>query len=115
MPAHILGSARLEDSLLSAGATIAGTVIRSIIGPGCVVETGATVTDSILFDEVHVEEGATIHRSIIDEKVTVGKQATVGVGLLDKKDLTMIGMKVKIPEGANILAGERIKPEESKD
>lgn len=115
LPAHILGTARFQDSLISPGCTVAGTVIRSIIGPGCIIDSGATITDSILFNEVHVEEGATIHRSIIDEKVVIGKLATVGVGALEKKDITMIGERVKISPGANILAGEKIKPEKPKE
>jgi len=105
LPAHILDSARFENSLISPGCTVGGTVIRSILGPGCVVDAGATVRDSILFDEVHVEEGAVIHRSIIDEKVVIGKRATIGVG--EKKDLTMIGMKIKISPDSNVPIGEK--------
>jgi glucose-1-phosphate adenylyltransferase len=74
---------------------------------------GAIVRNSILFDGVHVEEGAFIERSIIDENVVVGKQAKVGVG--EKKDITMIGMKIKISPGTNVPAGEKISPEKPKD
>ncbi len=77
------------------------------------VDAGATIRDSILFDEVHVEEGAVIHRSIIDEKVVIGKRATIGIG--EKKDLTMIGMKIKISPDSNVPAGEKISPEKPKD
>lgn len=89
-------------------------MIRSILGPACVIEAGAVVRDSILFDEVHVEEGATIERSIIDEKVTIGKQAVIGEGG-DRKDITMIGKKLKIAPGAHIRAGEKISPKKPED
>ncbi|CAF2747916.1 unnamed protein product [Rotaria sp. Silwood2] len=113
LPTHILDSARFENSLISPGCIIGGTIIRSIVGPGCVVDRGATIRDSILFDEVHVEEDAVIVRSIIDEKVVIGKRATIGLG--EKKELTMIGTKVKISQGSNIAAGERIHAEKPKD
>ncbi len=86
---------------------------QSILGPGCIIEAGATVRDSILFGGVHVEEGAVIERSIIDDKVVIGKRATVGLG--GKKEITMIGMKIKISPGAHVPAGEKISPEKPKD
>lgn len=88
-------------------------MIRSILGSGCVVEAGAIVRDSILFDEVHVDEDATIERSIIDEKVQIGKRAMIGGG--DQKDLVLIGTKLKIAPGALIPAGEKISPEKPED
>ncbi|CAF3855993.1 unnamed protein product [Rotaria sordida] len=113
LPAHLLDSARFENSLISPGCVIGGTIIRSILGPGCIVDAGAIIRDSILFDEVHVEEGALIERAIIDENVFIGKGATIGVG--EKKDLTMIGRRVQIPPGSDIPAGEKIPPEKEED
>ncbi|CAF0882785.1 unnamed protein product [Rotaria sp. Silwood1] len=113
LPAHLLDSARFENSLISPGCVIGGTVIRSILGPACIVDSGAIVRDSILFDEVHVEEGAVIERSIIDEKVVIGKRATIGLG--EKKELTMIGKNVKISPNSNVPAGEKIHPEKQDD
>ncbi|CAF3588462.1 unnamed protein product [Rotaria sp. Silwood1] len=113
LPTQILDSAHFENSLISPGCIIGGTIIRSILGPGCVVHEGATIRDSILLNEVHVEEGAVIVRSIIDEKAVIGKRATIGLG--EKKELTMIGTKIKILQGSNIAAGEKIHPEEPKD
>ena len=60
-----------------------------------------------------MEEGATIERSIIDEKVHIGRQATVGIG--NKKELTMIGTRIRIAAGSNVPAGEEISPEKPKD
>ncbi|CAF1389225.1 unnamed protein product [Adineta ricciae] len=117
LPAHIHETARFENSLISPGCTVAGTVIRSILGPGCVVESGATIRDSILFDGVHVEVDAIIERSIIDEKVVIGKRSIIGgrSGVGEKKDLTMIGKKVKIAQDTHVPPGERISPEKPKD
>jgi len=39
-PAKVLEGASISDTLLSSGSVVAGTVIRSVIGPGVVVEAG---------------------------------------------------------------------------
>ncbi|UJR35006.1 hypothetical protein I4U23_027782 [Adineta vaga] len=117
LPAFISETARFDNCLISPGCTIAGTVIRSVIGPGCVIEAGAVVCDSILFDEVHVEADATIERSIIDEKVIIGKGSFIGgrTGVGEKKELTMIGKKIKIAHHTTVPPGEKISPEKPKD
>ena len=53
-PARVATGAVVEDSLVSPGAWVAGTVERSVLGPGAVVEDGATVRDSVLFSDTVV-------------------------------------------------------------
>jgi glucose-1-phosphate adenylyltransferase len=77
-PARFERPARLEASLVAAGAVVRGEVERSVIGPGVVIDEGATVRDSILFHDCHVASGATIARSIVDERVRVESGAEVG-------------------------------------
>ncbi|MEJ7834315.1 MAG: sugar phosphate nucleotidyltransferase, partial [Nocardioides sp.] len=48
-PARLLAGSTVEDSLVSPGCVIAGSVVRSIIGPGVMVEAGALVRDSVVF------------------------------------------------------------------
>ena len=49
-PARVRAGAVVEDALLCDGADVAGTVRRSVLGPGVVVEAGAEVVDSVLLD-----------------------------------------------------------------
>jgi NDP-sugar pyrophosphorylase family protein len=42
-----------------------GRVVRSVVGPGCVVAAGATVRDSVLWDGVTVGARARVRRSIL--------------------------------------------------
>ena len=39
--ARVLEGARIDDSLLSSGCVVAGTVTRSVLGPGVLVEAGS--------------------------------------------------------------------------
>ena len=52
VPGRVLGGAQVVDSMVSPGCRVAGTVVRSVLGPGVVVEPGAVVRDSVLFSDV---------------------------------------------------------------
>lgn len=66
LPARVAVSADIHDSLLSPGSTVAGTVRRSVIGPGCDVAEGAEVIDCVLLDDVSVPAGARLERCIVE-------------------------------------------------
>jgi len=77
-PAFVGPSARVDDSRLSAGCEVRGTVIRSVLSPGVVVEEGAVVTDSVLLHNVLVGRNATLNRVIADKRVRIGARSAVG-------------------------------------
>ena len=56
----------MSASLVCAGATVKGEVTESVIGPGVVVEAGATVHRSILLGETTVPAGAALDAVIAD-------------------------------------------------
>jgi len=57
-PAHVRSGAQIVSSLISHGCIIKGTVERSVLSPGVVVEENAVVRDSIiLFDTVIGADG----------------------------------------------------------
>ena len=67
------------DSLVSSGAIISGgTVVRSVISPGVVVQSGAHVEESVLLDRVVIGRGARIRRAILDKRVVVPDGETIG-------------------------------------
>ena len=64
----ILGGTALE-SMVSDGCIISGgSVWRSILSPGVVVERGAVVEESVIFDDVLIDPGARIKRAIVDKE-----------------------------------------------
>jgi glucose-1-phosphate adenylyltransferase len=79
-PARVDDGARVADSLLSPGVRVAGRVQRSVLGPGVVVEAGATVADSVLLGDVRVGRGATVSRAVLDERCVVEPEVSVGGG-----------------------------------
>ena len=86
--AEVRRGAEVADSLLGPGATVAGTVERSVVGREAVVEAGAVVRDSVLLPGAVVRAGATVERAVLDDRVDVradvggpgGEIALVGLG-----------------------------------
>ncbi len=68
------------DSIVSLGSLISGARIeRSVLGPWCTIESGAVVTDSVLFDRARVHPNAVVSRTILDKNVVVEEGAQVGI------------------------------------
>lgn len=70
-PAHIDAGASVTTSMVCPGARISGAVDHSLIGPGVIVERGATVSRSILMGNVTVPAGAHLESVIADHGVTI--------------------------------------------
>jgi glucose-1-phosphate adenylyltransferase len=111
-PARFGATARVENSMISAGCVIHGEVINSVLSPGVVVAKGAVVRDSVLIDDCQVGEGALVDLVIMDKRVRVGRHAVVGSG--DKAQvneqhpshlytgITLLGKATQVPDGAVI-------------
>ncbi len=71
-----------HDSLVSQGVIVSGgQVLRSVLGPGCRVNSWAQVEDSILMDGVDVGRHAVVKRAIVDKRVVIPAGARIGVDL----------------------------------
>jgi glucose-1-phosphate adenylyltransferase len=99
--ARVRAGALLEDALLSPGADVAGTVRRSVLSPGVVVEPGAEVVESVLLPGVVVRAGATVRRAVLDEDVEVQAGRSVG----GDGELTVVGRGEQVRE--HLPAGAR--------
>jgi glucose-1-phosphate adenylyltransferase len=68
------------DSIVSLGTLVSGGHLeRSVIGSWCVIDSAATVVNSVVFDRVHIGPNAVIRRAILDKDVVIAEGATVGV------------------------------------
>ncbi|MET0304302.1 MAG: glucose-1-phosphate adenylyltransferase [Microbacteriaceae bacterium] len=68
------------DSIVSLGCVVSGGHLeRSVLGPWVTVESGARVTDSVVFERVRIGAGAIVQRAILDKDVVVAPGATIGV------------------------------------
>jgi len=112
--ARVRAGAALEDSMVSPGCDVAGEVVRSVLGPGVVVEAGARVVDSVLFEDVVVEAGATVTTTIVDEASVVGRGATVGAApegdSVEDDDVVLVGRDCRVAPDSRIDAGARLEP-----
>jgi len=102
-PSKCILGGKTPDSIISDGCIISGgTVSKSILSPGVVIERDAVVEQSVLFDDVLVEPGARINRAIIDKENEI--QAGVSIGYNRDDDmrrgftLTETGIVV-VPKG----------------
>ena len=108
-PANLREDADVEESLVANGCRVCGRVRRSVLFPGVVVEPGAEIVDSIVFQDGVVGRDAKVSRSILDKHVVVGDRAEVGWGEPPRDPahawldgLTLVGKDAHVPEGARV-------------
>lgn len=108
-PPQFIGSdACVQNSSITAGCEILGTVRNSVLGTGVTVGPGAVVEDSVLMNGATVEAGATVQYSILDAHVTVGRGAKVGEPRATASGIAVVGADCRIPAGETIAAGAMI-------
>ena len=104
-PQYVSADAVIENSLITEGCDIYGTVQNSVLGAGVVIKKGAVVKDSLIFDGAVIEEGATVTYSIIDTGVVVGKDATVGADRETASGIAVVGAGIKLEDGSKTPDG----------
>jgi glucose-1-phosphate adenylyltransferase len=112
VPARVLGGADVEDSLLAPGSRVAGTVRRSVLGPGVRVEPGAVVRNSVVFADTVVCTGATVDWAIVDQDCVIGAGAVVGRehadGTRSADEVTIVGRDSRVD--GPLEAAARLEP-----
>ncbi len=104
-PQFVGASATVENSYITEGCEIYGTVKNSVIGPGVKVMAGAVVEDCVLMSDLVIEADAKVTYAIIDSGVTVGAGAVVGADRATGAEITVVGEGVQIKAGATVDAG----------
>ena len=106
LPPHFVGQgAVINNSVITEGCEIYGTVINSVLSAGVVVERGAVVRDSVILGNVTLKADSVVDYSIIDSDTVVGKGATVGKAMGVSEGITLVGGGLNIPSGAEIPDG----------
>lgn len=112
LPPQSIGvNAKIQNSMVTEGCIIDGTVDFSMISDGVVIEEGATVTDSILMPGTVVKTGATVEYAIIGENSVIGENAKVGARPenyenRDEWGIAVVGHNITISNGARIAPKE---------
>ena len=104
MTGHKLGeNAIVENSMITDGCRINGTVIHSVLSAGVKVEEGAVVEDAVIMKGTTIKSGATVKHCIIAENVIIDNDAVVGAAPTDTESgVATIGSNVYIGKGAKI-------------
>ena len=109
-PQYVGPDGVVENSSITEGCEICGTVRNSVLGENVRVMPGAVVTDSVLMGDSVIGEGAVVEYSIIDRDVEIGKNARVGKPRAEAKGISVIGEGTRVADGA-VVADGAILPE----
>ena len=107
-PQYIGADAVIENSMVTDGCTVNGTIDFSILFEGVTVEEGATVTDSIIMPGSVIKSGAIVEYAIVGENCTVEAGAQIGarpetVENRDDWGIAVVGHNITISENAKVL------------
>lgn len=106
-PVKIDPQGKVEQSLLSNGCVIRGSVSHSVLSPGVYVSPGAVVRDSVILNDTWIGPGAIIEKSIIDTNVVIGGGAVVGTG---DDNTANHQMPEKLNTGINVIGADSVLP-----
>ena len=100
---HIASTAHVENSMITDGCKVAGTVKHSILFTGVKVEEGAVVEDAVIMGQTIIRSGAVVKHCIVAENVLIESDAVVGAMPEDGEDgVATIASNVRIGKGAKI-------------
>lgn len=108
-PHYIAPGAVVQNSMITEGCVIEGTVDFSVIFAGVTIEEGAVVRDSIIMPGSVVKKGAVVDYTIVAEQAVIGENAVIGARPEKMENISEWGVTV-IGNGVAIGAGVNIAP-----
>ena len=111
MTAHkISASAVVENSMVTDGCRVDGTVRHSILFAGVKVETGAVVEDAVVMGGAIIKAGAQVRHCIVAEDAVIGENALVGaMPEGEEKGVATIGPGVYVGSNAKVGPNAMVK------
>ena len=111
MTAHkISGTAVVENSMITDGCRVDGTVKHSILFAGVKVEAGAVVEDAVVMGNAVIKAGAQVKHCIVAEDAVIGENAIVGaMPEGEVKGVATIGPGVSVGANAKIGPNAMVK------
>ncbi len=125
LPPHYIGSkARVENSLITDGCDISGSLDFSILFENVTVEEGAIVDYSLIMPGAVIKKGAKVRYAIVAENAVIEENAIIGKSPEECENvedwgITVIGDNLKVGKkaviGAKQMIEENIKEGEHRD
>ena len=106
----ISDGAVVENSMITDGCRIKGTVKHSILFAGVKVEKGAVLEDAVVMGGTVIKAGAVVKHCIVAENVTIGENAVVGAMPAGEEDgVATVGAGVVIGNNAKVGPNAMVK------
>ena len=105
-PQYVGPNAVIENSSITEGCEILGTVKNSVLGENVRVMEGAVVEDAVLMGDCIIHEGAYVSYAIVDRDVKVCRGAVVGRPRATAKGIAVVGEGYVVPENGVIGDGQ---------
>lgn len=110
MTGHKIGcNAVVENSMITEGCRVDGTVNHSILYAGVKVEAGAVVEEAVVMGGTIIKAGAVVKHCIVGENAVIGEGAVVGdeTGVATVGPDVVVGAQAKI--GPNAMVRENVE------
>ena len=111
-PQYVSQGAKVENSLVTDGCEIYGSLDYSVLFDNVTVEEGATVDYSLIMPGAVIRKGANVRYAIIAENADIGENADLGgdPAIVGTEDwgITVIGSNLKVGKNAKISANKMI-------
>lgn len=112
MPPQYIGkNAHVENSMITEGSVVDGTVDFSIISSGVTIEEGASVKYSIVMPGTTIKKNAVVEYAIIGENCVVESDAMIGMNPESVPNRDDWGIAV-LGHNITIYSGKRVLPKE---
>lgn len=108
-PVKISANAKVEESLVSNGCVIEGTVINSVLSPGVRVGKNTIIKNSVILNDSIIGDNVIIDNSILDKKVVVGRNTIIGYGddyTPNIEEPTFLTSGISVVEKSTIIPGD---------
>lgn len=106
-PQKLYAGSTVENSMITEGCKIRGTVKNSVLSEGVIVEEGAVVENSVIMRGARVCSGAVVEYAIVDQNSVIGNGAHIG-SENGSDGIAVIAEGLKIKPNAVIGRGEII-------
>lgn len=112
-PPHYIGkTAVVENSSVSEGCEIEGSVDYSVLSTNVTVEEGADVRYSVVMPGATIQKGAKVYYAIVAENAVIGENAKIGEIPEHMENPEDFGIAVVGP-GAKVAAGAYVAPKQT--
>ena len=114
MPPHYVApEGRVENSIVTEGAEVYGSVSDSVVFSGVVIEEGARVRDSILMPGARVKKGAAVEYAILAEDAVAEEETVIGAPRESwphpTGGIAVVGAGVTVGRGSRVSPGQMVE------